>query len=142
VSSCRSRHHYVTFLRAAVGIGLATALCVSCASSATPGTVSTSPATGRVSGRVIEAPMCPVQRAGSRCPPRPVRAAPVVALARGRVIATTRTDRNGRFKLALAPGRYIMRATLPSALRSTTTKFVQVGAHPATVTLTLDSGIR
>ena len=86
--------------------------------------------------------MCPVQRAGTKCPPRPVAQAQVVALAGRSTIATTRTDRTGHFRLALQPGRYTLRATLPSALRSTGTAAVQVGAHPMAVTITLDSGIR
>jgi hypothetical protein len=95
-----------------------------------------------VIGRVVEAPMCPVARAGQACPSRSVAAAPVVAVARGRAVATARTDRTGHFRLALAPGRYILRATLPGPVRSTTTQVVQIGVRPATVTLTLDSGIR
>ena len=134
----------MTFLRTAAGMALAVALCGSCTTSTVPGTgpSSPAPATTTVRGRVVETPMCPVQHVGTRCPPRPVAHVQVIALAGRRTVASTRTDHTGHFRLALAPGRYLLRATLPSALRSTGTAAVQVGADPVAVTITLDSGIR
>jgi hypothetical protein len=99
-------------------------------------------ASGTVSGRVLSAPSCPVERAGSPCPPRPVVGATVVALRASHVVASTHTGANGHYVLHLTPGHYLIRATNPG-IGST-------AQHPAsvrpgettTVRLVVDSGIR
>jgi hypothetical protein len=99
-----------------------------------------------VSGRVLIGPQCPVEQVGSPCPDKPV-AAEVRVFATGSydVIASTRSDENGRFEIDLEPGSYDLLPVvshtggLPSGAR------VQVAVHTGRhtrVTLMLDSGIR
>ena len=97
-----------------------------------------------VSGRVLSAPQCPVERAGHRCPPRPVAGAAVVALRSGDTVAATHTDAAGRFELRLAVGRYVIRATNAGGYASTAQRAVRVrlGVPMQVITLTVDSGIR
>lgn len=96
-----------------------------------------------VVGRVLSAPSCPVERSGSPCPPRPVVGASVVAVRDGDVAASTHTTAGGRFRLALRPGRYLIRATNVGGLATTAEKPVVLtaGARQRLI-LTVDSGIR
>lgn len=109
-----------------------------------------SPSGGRVGpgsgieGVVKIGPMCPVERLDSPCPDRPIRS--VVTVARdGESVATTRSGKDGRFRLALPPGTYVVRAipdggAPPPSGRPVTVE-VTAGAF-AHVDITLDSGIR
>ncbi len=74
----------------------------------------TSPAaragSGTVTGRVLAAPGCPVERASSPCPDIPVAGAQVRALRGGKVVAAIRSRRGGAFQLRLDAGTYILTA--------------------------------
>jgi hypothetical protein len=99
-----------------------------------------------VRGRVLIGPQCPVEQVGSPCPDKPV-AAEVRVFASGSqdVIATTRSDENGRFAVDLEPGSYdvLPFVTGPGGLPSGARVPVVVHSDRHTrVTLTLDSGIR
>lgn len=94
-------------------------------------------------GRVLAGPTCPVETAGSPCPPAPVDDA-LVELVRGsEVVASTRTDAEGGFRLSAAAGSYVARARSSSGLpsESTTPVTLRAGAQTS-VTLMLDTGIR
>lgn len=125
----------------ALVLGAAVLLSVAgCASSTSPATASRT-----VVGRVLSAPSCPVVQVGNPCPPRPVSGAAVDALQNGDAVESTRTDAAGRFRLALRPGRYVIRATNVGGYASTAQRQVIVDAHqgPAPVIrLVVDSGIR
>jgi hypothetical protein len=98
----------------------------------------------RVSGTVTAGPACPVERVDQPCPPRPVNGATVELLrSNGKVTASTHTDASGKFRLAAAPGHYVLRAINAGGYRSEATKSVTLRAgKPKTVNLTVDSGIR
>lgn len=81
-------------------------------------------ARGVVTGIVYSSPSCPVERADSPCPPRPVMGAEVAAYRGTRRQARARTGVDGRFRFALAYGLNTIRAT-------------NVGGYAA-----MDSGIR
>ncbi|MFN2517754.1 MAG: carboxypeptidase-like regulatory domain-containing protein [Jatrophihabitantaceae bacterium] len=67
----------------------------------------------------------------------------VAALSGGRVVASTKTDQRGRFRLALQPATYDVRATNVGGYRSTTEQTVTLApAESVSVTLLLDTGIR
>lgn len=98
----------------------------------------------RVGGTVSAGPACPVERVDRPCPPRPVSGATVELLRiAGTVVASTRTDAAGSYRLTAVPGHYVVRATNAGGYRSQTTKSVTLRAgKPRTVNLTVDSGIR
>lgn len=98
--------------------------------------------TGLVSGHVLSSPSCPVERVGEECPPRPVAGAAVEALQEELVRGSTRTDREGAFRLTLPVGRYIIKATNVGGYGSTASEEVVVSADPVQITLIVDSGIR
>src|SRR6266516_4747284 len=124
-------------LFAAVVAGAALVLC-GCASSKAPVA-----ARGVVSGTVLAGPVCPVERADSPCPPVPVVGAPVLARVGGHTQARTVTDDKGGFRLNLQPGMYTIVATNVGAYASTAEASVLVrAAETATITLTVDTGIR
>jgi hypothetical protein len=96
-----------------------------------------------VQGVVQAGPQCPVESLDSPCPDRPfpgrVRATGIDG-----AIAEVSTDDQGRFRLALAPGTYVLivvaaTGSPPTAVPQT----VQVKAGAFTqVTLEVDTGIR
>jgi Carboxypeptidase regulatory-like domain len=97
-----------------------------------------------VRGTVLAGPQCPVERAGSPCPDAPVADAEVRAMQGGDVAGTDRTDADGRFEIALPPGRYEMTVHLGSgAFGSVKPVDVTVSADGfATANLSVDTGIR
>ncbi len=97
---------------------------------------------GLVAGYVLTAPVCPVERVGQECPPRPVSGAAVVALQGDSVRSSTLTDTAGAFSLPLPEGRYVIRATNVGGYASTASEAVVVSGNPVHITLIVDSGIR
>ncbi|MDR6558622.1 hypothetical protein J2809_002992 [Arthrobacter pascens] len=95
-----------------------------------------------VAGYVLTAPVCPVERVGQECPPRPVSGAAVVALQGDSVRSSTLTDTAGAFSLTLPEGRYVIRATNVGGYASTASEAVVVSGNPVHITLIVDSGIR
>jgi hypothetical protein len=100
-----------------------------------------------ISGRIQEAPTCPVEHPGAKCAPRAllasVRIHPVGAPSPA---VTIRSNSNGRFRVTLAPGSYVLRPLrvhnqqLP---RPPAPSRVEVVAGQFThVTITYDTGIR
>ncbi|MHC6220744.1 carboxypeptidase-like regulatory domain-containing protein [Arthrobacter sp. MMS24-S77] len=97
---------------------------------------------GIVTGSVLSAPVCPVERIGQECPPRPVSGAAVVALDGEAVRGSTLTDSTGAFNLTLPAGRYVIRASNVGGYASTATEQVVISETPVHITLVVDSGIR
>ncbi|MFF2296063.1 carboxypeptidase-like regulatory domain-containing protein [Arthrobacter sp. NPDC058127] len=104
-----------------------------------------SPGTGHsgvVTGFVLTAPVCPVERVGQECPPRPVPGAAVVALDGEAVRGSTLTDGTGAFHLTLPDGNYVIKASNVGGYESTATEAVVISETPVHITLVVDSGIR
>lgn len=100
-------------------------------------------ATSGVTGKVVAGPTCPVERADSPCPDRPVDDAKVTARSSSGSTKTTHADGNGRFKLSLAPGSYNLHADSPQNMGGCSDETVTVTSHHYTdVTITCDTGIR
>ncbi len=107
------------------------------------------PAKSGIAGRVVAGPTCPVERVppDPRCAPRPLAATLRIrrAGAGGRG-ATVRAAGNGRFRVALAPGTYVVTALpragspLPRPPAPINVR-VRSGRYTA-VTITYDTGIR
>jgi hypothetical protein len=112
-----------------------------CAASSTGGTET---GTAGIQGKVLLGPMCPVMRAGSPCPDRPIEADIVVTSPDGKTVATGHSDGDGTYRIPLPPGTYTVTAERTDG---------QLGAgKPVTVDVTagtfvrlnlsVDSGIR
>ncbi len=97
---------------------------------------------GVVTGVVLTAPVCPVERVGQECPPRPVPGAAVVALDGEAVRGSTLSDGTGAFRLTLPDGRYVIKASNVGGYVSTATEPVVISETPVHITLVVDSGIR
>ena len=97
-----------------------------------------------VFGVVVSGPACPVEVAGSPCPDRPipamVTARAVSGLARGDGASTD----DGRFRIPLPPGRYILTAQATGgSVREAKPVLVTVRSGVFTrVIVRVDSGIR
>jgi hypothetical protein len=126
------------FIRYLLLIALA-GLAVACGSR-TPGEP---PVIAVVSGHVSAGPITPVSRAGQPNS-RPVAGARVEALQGSRVMAVTRTDRGGYYRLALRGGTYLIAVTSGEyRLYAPRTRTVVVAAgHNVTANFMLDTGIR
>ena len=93
-------------------------------------------------GTVTAGPTCPVERAGSPCPPAPwvgtVRATDDAGHA-----TDTRTDDNGDYTLSLQPGSYEVVVVTDGGTPTSRPVTIDVQAgHPTRVDLTVDTGIR
>jgi hypothetical protein len=90
--------------------------------------------------------MCPVQFVQQPCPDKPLSAT-VTAVRRGSsvVVASTKSDRNGRFTLRLKPGTYVVVASASTLMpgHQDVRRGVTVTRDSFTaVVLEFDSGIR
>ncbi len=62
-----------------------------------------------IQGHVVIGPTCPVEIAGSPCPPAPF-AAKITVKRDGNVVRTFETGTDGRFRIPLEPGTYTIEA--------------------------------
>lgn len=101
-----------------------------------------------VTGRVQLGPQCPVEIAGTPCPDRPASGATVTVARRlpgesyagGEVVASTTTDADGSYRVAIRPGTYVVTA---DAGMSCEVMDAQVDADAYTdVDVACDTGIR
>jgi hypothetical protein len=116
------------------------------ASVGTSVTISPGPAPARrsgVDGSVTAGPACPVQQKGHPCPDKPLRVEVDALASSGKSVASTHSDRAGRYLLTLAPGRYTLVvagvATLPRC------PAVRVAVRPGRLSradIHCDTGIR
>jgi hypothetical protein len=96
-----------------------------------------------IRGMVTAGPTCPVERPDQPCPPAPI-AAPVVARTLGgRRIASGRSaPRDGRFRIVLSPGRYVVTAETDGHPRCPAVTVTVPFGHFAKADVACDSGIR
>lgn len=125
------------FVRAAAVclVSSAVALASACGSSAAKSDAG-------ITGRVLIGPTCPVQLPGESCQQPYAAKIRVLGAARQRLATTFRSGTDGRFRVSLSPGRYVLtsvKAGLPRlAPRSVT---VRRGTF-SKLTLLFDTGIR
>ena len=108
-------------------------------------TCSTQPANadGGVEGQALIGPMCPVVQEGQECPDQPYQATVTVLSLDGREIVQVQADENGRFKIPLAAGEYILRPESPNALPFANEQhFIVEEGKFTELTVQYDSGIR
>ena len=96
-----------------------------------------------VEGQVFIGPVCPVVQEGQECADRPYQATLVVNNSNGREIVKVQTDEQGRFKIPLEPGEYILQPESPNVMPYAAEQVFVVEAGRFTqVNITYDSGIR
>ena len=117
---------------------LVVVLILSACSSATP-----TPTDSGIEGQVFIGPMCPVVQVGQECPDQPYQAVLTVNSPEGERIVQVQTDEEGRFRIPLEPGEYILHPesqnSLPFAQEQTV--IVEEGKFTQVI-VNYDSGIR
>jgi hypothetical protein len=109
----------------------------------TPRPDATESSSSGVEGKVQAGPTCPVEREGDPCPDRPVADATVSASdTQGKLVAATRSDDNGKYRLDLDPGTYDVTATSRSVMACDTQRVHVVERKYTQATITCDTGIR
>lgn len=136
---CRRGRSLGFFLAMAMGVALVSAAC------GAPGSASGG-GTGTLVGRVLLWPTAPVCRPEAPCSaPLPYRQVQIKRTD-GAVAATVTTDQQGRFTVALAPGTYevyvVLGQGLPGVRQASSGAVTIVTGQTASVTVTVDSGIR
>lgn len=87
--------------------------------------------------------MCPVVQAGQECPDQPYQAVLTVNSPEGERIVQIQTDEEGRFRIPLQPGEYILHPESQNALPFAREQAVIVEEGTFTqVIVNYDSGIR
>lgn len=106
------------------------------------GSLSAHPDSG-IRGRVVVGPTCPVQRVGQDCV-RPYQATIRIRhKATGRLVARVRSSADGSFRVALAPGSYVLVPQAGRPYPRSSPLAATVHSHRYTsVTIRYDSGIR
>jgi hypothetical protein len=106
---------------------------------------STTTVSSGIEGTVTIGPMCPVERPDSPCPDQPYAATIVIEDSDGEEAAHTESAGDGRFRVALPPGRYTLAPQSPDGAQLPYASEQQVevrdGAYTS-VTVAYDSGIR
>lgn len=96
-----------------------------------------------IEGQVLIGPTCPVVQAGQECPEEPYQATLTVNTASGVRIAQVQTDAQGRFKIPLVPGNYVLHPESPAgAAFAGDQTFAVATSRYTQVTIHYDSGIR
>lgn len=101
------------------------------------------PTDSGIEGQVFMGPMCPVVQAGQECPDQPYQAVLTVNSPQGGKIVQVQTDKDGRFKIPLAPGEYVLHPESPNTMPFAREQsfVVEQGKFTQTV-VNYDSGIR
>jgi hypothetical protein len=101
------------------------------------------PADSGLEGQVFLGPVCPLVTPGQECPDQPYQAMLTVNSSDGRTITRVQTDQQGRFRLALQPGQYVLHPESTNAMPYTGDQAFTVAAGRFTqLFVTYDSGIR
>jgi len=99
-----------------------------------------------IEGQVLIGPTCPVVQQGNECPDKPYQATLTVLDSSGtREIARFQTDTEGRFRLPIAPGNYILRPETPENMPlpiAPEQNFTVTDGQFTQISVTYDSGIR
>lgn len=96
-----------------------------------------------VEGQVFIGPVCPVVQEGQECPDQPYQATLIVNNINGREVAKVQTDAEGRFKVSLEPGEYILHPESPNVMPFAAEQTFTVESGKFTqVIVNYDSGIR
>ena len=96
-----------------------------------------------IEGQVLLGPMCPVVQQGQECPDQPYQATLTVIDRNGIQITQFQSDAQGRFRVPLVPGEYVLHPESPNGLPFAGDQpfSVETGRYTP-ITVNYDSGIR
>jgi len=102
------------------------------------------PSDSGIEGNVTIGPMCPVMQANNPCPDKPYQATlTVLTTTTRRKVIQFETEADGYFRVALAPGEYILHPESPNVMPYAAEIPFTVTNHQFTrVDVVYDSGIR
>jgi major membrane immunogen (membrane-anchored lipoprotein) len=96
-----------------------------------------------IQGTVLVGPTCPVQTYENPCPDKPLAATVVVSVPGGDRVATARSGKDGKFRVAVPPGTYEIGTENLQGIQFSKPVSVTVQAGRfVEVTVSVDSGIR
>jgi hypothetical protein len=96
-----------------------------------------------IEGIVLLGPTCPVQTVEHPCPDRPLAADIVVSTSDGKEVASVRSGPDGKFRIGLRPGGYVLTVSKPKGIQFAKPLSVTVPPRGFVhVTVSVDSGIR
>jgi hypothetical protein len=96
-----------------------------------------------VRGVVLAGPQCPVVTEASPCPDLPIEATVVATDTEGHVVARADSDAQGRFRMPLPAGTYMLTAEGLTGIQFAKPTSVSVpSGRFVTVTISVDTGIR
>ena len=103
----------------------------------------TPPPDSGIEGQVFIGPMCPVVREGEECPDQPYQATLTITNPKEEKIVQVQTDEQGRFRILLHAGEYVLQPESPNAYPfvGEQTVIVQEGKFTQVI-VNYDSGIR
>ncbi len=101
------------------------------------------PSDSGIEGIVTIGPMCPVMQEGVPCPDQPYQATLTVLTTSGKKVTQFQTDADGRFRVDLAAGDYVLHPESPNGLPFARDIPFTVAEHKFTrLEIIYDSGIR
>lgn len=96
-----------------------------------------------IEGQVLLGPMCPVVQQGQECPDQPYEATLTITSPNGLQVAQVKSDAQGRFRVSLVPGEYILHPESPNGIPfAGDQSFVVETGRYTQITVQYDSGIR
>lgn len=114
-----------------------------CSSTSQPNDESRKSPDGVVEGTVTIGPMCPVVQENVPCPDQPFQGTFSVFAADGGKVTEFQTDEQGKFRVELPSGDYVLHLESPKPMRTAKDIPFKVDENKFTLLdITLDSGIR
>ena len=105
--------------------------------------VQPTPTDSGVEGQIFIGPMCPVVQEGQECSDQSYQATLTVNSLTGERIVQFQTEKNGTFRIPLAPGEYVLHPESPNVMPFAQEQPFTVEAGKFTqVIVNYDSGIR
>jgi hypothetical protein len=96
-----------------------------------------------IEGQVMLGPMCPVAQVSDPCPDQPYQAWIDIHDAGGKYVTRFQSDTDGRFRVGLEPGSYVLHPESGNPLPRASDQQVDVAAGVYTaVIIDFDTGIR
>ncbi|MFZ5878158.1 MAG: carboxypeptidase-like regulatory domain-containing protein [Chloroflexota bacterium] len=101
------------------------------------------PAPSGVEGQVFMGPACPGPQTETDCPDRPYQATLQIMNPQGELVLEIQTDENGRFRVPLPSGKYVLHPVSPGRYPHAADQAFTVSVGKFTeLTVTYESGMR